>query len=118
MRSHRPNSHSPRYGGAPGRGSIHASKTMSSPPIAVAGCIPRQVVGQKISSISQKQSATVRPRYTVNHLSVCRKDESSLRQHHSSGERRKLTVSAGEVRLDPSRLRGPDTAESPSTPSR
>jgi hypothetical protein len=42
----------------------------------------------------------------------------SFGQNHTSGERGQRAIRAGEVRLDPGRLRGPDTSESPSTSSR
>ena len=41
-----------------------------------------------------------------------------LRQHHPASERGELTICAGEVRLDPRRLRGPDTPERPATAAR
>jgi hypothetical protein len=39
-----------------------------------------------------------------------------LREHDPAGERRELTISAGEVRLDPCRLRRPDASEHPAHP--
>lgn len=59
--------------------------------------------------------------HTIGHSSKCVapcQRELPLRQDDSARESGQLTVSAGEVRLDPRRLRSPDAAERAATATR